>query len=294
MIPRLKLTNFYLILTVIFYPLSLYSSEGVLKKVGIKFSGGIVNLNGGDINTLSNFWNKYFSGYEKYGKVEGNIKELHYGGEGEFEISYSLKRNFDIGFSGGVLRAQNSSLVKAYHGLGTEDYTIGEFKPSISVIPVKFSANYQIPIFSKSSLYLKGGIGYYFAKMDFRRKTEHFMGRYPSGGQRNDRAKDREIGFHGGIGLAYNIKKKIDFVIEVEGRTVKFDNLSSKHTWENWSEGSHWKYQIEGILYYVDFKPYGLAWEDILPEKYSKLFNGRKAILDLSGFSIKGGIKIKL
>jgi hypothetical protein len=56
----------YLIFLVVLFPLSLYSSEGVLKKVRIKFSGGIVNLNGGDINTLSNFWNKYFSEYERY------------------------------------------------------------------------------------------------------------------------------------------------------------------------------------------------------------------------------------
>lgn len=60
--------------------------------------------------------------------------------------------------------------------------------------------------------------------------------------------------------------------------------VKSKHTFEEWFDGSYRKYLTEGTLNYIDLKPYGLPWADLWPDKYSEYFKGRRGVLDMSGF----------
>jgi hypothetical protein len=110
------------------------------------------------------------------------------------------------------------------------------------------------------------------------------------------------LGFHGGIGMEYSLTKNLGLVLEVQGRYVKIKNLKGFIQ----SEDSHfigriskrkgylWSYKISEW----DFRSYYNLDISEEPPRGSipeiSISEVRKAIIDLSGFSLRIGLRIRL
>ena len=97
---------------------------------------------------------------------------------------------------------------------------------------------------------------------------------------------DGNVGFYGGIGFEYNISNRLAIVFEGQVRHIKISDLKG-------SEGG-----LEGTLYLFENE-----WSEIVPgSKHSdlRIFKNEpgisydKAVIDLSGFSLSAGLRIKL
>ena len=106
------------------------------------------------------------------------------------------------------------------------------------------------------------------------------------------------FGFHGGIGFEYNFTEKFALVIEAQGRHARIKKLKGDEI--HVGGGSMQNYY--GAVYYWEEK-------DMITEKYyasigfykekpnyspPEYRNLREAALDLSGFLLKVGIRIRL
>jgi len=274
--------------------LNSYSSEkkGIFKKIDIKILGGTTYNRIGDINLISREWDERFEPFESFGRREGKIREFHWSEEIEFEVLLKIKERWGFSVGSGYIKSGRDDFAKYYYS-SSKAYRTGNFNTDVSSIPIKLSAYYSIPLSSRMLLYLKGGLGYYFTELKFFRKMEYKPEMAsPEGFLKDIKVKGGKEGFHFGEGVSFKLGKNLDFIIEGEGRFLKIDNLKGQELKEEWEFEYHRKEINEGSLNYIEVNFGYYIWKDVLIGE--SFFKKRKAILDLSGFSIKGGIKIKL
>ncbi|MGB2765122.1 MAG: hypothetical protein WBC20_11995, partial [Candidatus Aminicenantaceae bacterium] len=177
----------------------------------------------------------------------------------------------------------------------------------IETIPIKLGIYYTIPLGSRINIFLKSGLDYYFSKcfiykynlirsLDWTVLIPEF---YEISNKYDMRGNG--LGFNGGLGFEYKISNVLALVLEIQRRYAKIKNLKGKWIYSNTftlEQG-----EDEGILYIgrKDMEDEGFSdifYPDLVvsPSKPSgaKILNAKEATLDLSGFSLRVGIRIKL
>ena len=144
---------------------------------------------------------------------------------------------------------------------------------------------------SKLRFFVSGGIGYYFVKTS-EVYTNEWDGNWSL---ENQSAKGEGFGFQGGMGLELDIFKNIAIVVEGYGRYAKIKDFEGDRDWSMsfGPDGS-----LKGGLYYFESDtPYGwlpyIGISDRVPGGANRR-NVRIATVDLSGFTVRIGFKIRL
>jgi len=280
----------------IFFLTNAGNSQDFLKKFSLKISGGIGSAAGGDFNALPEGVNSQAAdlipalGFTKTGELE-NPK---WGPDFEAELVFSLSRNFEVGLGVGYQkRTKESSLELSLDSLMNATLT---WEPEYSLIPLTLSGYYSFPIASKMNSFLKAGIGYYFAKvyLKLREEYESFFGQDGWEEDEGD-AKDSGFGFHGGLGIEYNLTGTISLFAEGMGRYLKITDWEFEGT-TSYASGVS---KFSGTVWYME----------VLQGEMSKYYpslgvseerptgpgvrNVREAEVDFSGFSFRIGIRIR-
>lgn len=274
-------------------------------RLSIKLTGGWGYTLIGDINTHLESLNNI----ETFESATGEITKLkNWSPDWEAELRLNISRSFGISLAtSGVINQKNEShLVTTGPGIWGGWTGIFIFKPEAKArMPVKLGMYYNFPIISRINVFSTAGIGYYSASISNYRKfheivspplESYWMWEY----WKTDYKAN--LGFHGGIGLEYSLTKNIALVLEVQGRYVKIKNLKGFIQ----SEDSHsigriskrtgylWSYKISawdfGSYYNLDIReepPSGFIPEISISEV-------RKATIDLSGYSMRIGLRIRL
>ena len=160
----------------------------------------------------------------------------------------------------------------------------------------------MLPFSSKATLFINAGIGYYFAKTNFYWKEREIWAE--DGSPVFDIREmvewdlsSKGSGYHGGIGFEYNFTRNLVIVIEAQGRYARIKKLKGDEIYvgTGYAEQNYY-----GAMYYFERK-------DLITDKYySRLGfykekpdnpdyrNIRDAELDLSGFFLRIGIRIRL
>jgi hypothetical protein len=134
------------------------------------------------------------------------------------------------------------------------------------------------------------GGGLYFAKYSYNFRIE------ANGGwaELNQETNASGLGFHGGIGLEFNLAPNIAFVIEGQGRYAKFGGFEGTCESSGDIEDSG---KFEGTLYYYEWREEGKIYPTVFVSSQrppgSVFSNVREAKVDFSGFTLMAGIKIK-
>jgi hypothetical protein len=297
-------------LVVVFFLVIEIQAKDFPKGFSLKFTGGYGTMSIGDLNVviedLENSYNDWASLPDA--TKEGEFKKLNTGFEYEGELIISFSEHFGIGIGAGFIKREEPS--KVTFELDGEPYLYYDIScnPELSAIPIKLSIYYYIPILSRMNLFLNGGIGYYFGKLNYRSVWDAHM--VYEGWDSSDvrsasviETKDNGIGFHGGIGFEYNVIKNLAFFVEGVGRyamlkdwegdSIEYIEFSSGGPTEETTETS------SGTLWYYEYYPetspdspsYVLKIQEEKP-MHPNYRNVRKAEGDLSGFSLRIGLRI--
>lgn len=289
-------------------------------RFSIKLTGGWRYVSIGDVNShLESFNNSYDFEYARLNNPEsisGEITQLNnhiYDWEAELRMDISSKFALGISTSGAIRKRNESSLtyVEKFYGIeefydGGEWTSIFTFRPEVKAqVPVKLSIYYRLPFVFKTNIIFYSGIGYYSAnvskyeKLDLSIDSEYSYWRWEH--WKTDHKTN--LGLHGGIGIEYNLSKNLALVAEAYGRYARIRNLIGTLQKEN-SDSVGRIYESQATLWYFKWACYGKGYYrlDISEESPSRwgiilecsISNVRKARIDLSGFSVRMGIRIKL
>ncbi|MCK4646415.1 MAG: hypothetical protein KAU46_09195 [Candidatus Aminicenantes bacterium] len=300
-----------LVFSMVFLIRIVYSEEKekFKPKFSIKLTGGLSYVTIGDFNSsLESLYNAFDPASEDIESRTGEIKKLdNFNPDWEAELRIDISPKFALGIStSGYIHQKNESSLHVSRKIINFLYTdLISIKPEVKAwTPVKLGVYYSILRTSKINFFLTGGIGLYSASVSEYKRLEEinfrgdlsWMWRY---WEINHRAG---LGFTGGIAMEYSLTKNLALVVEAQGRYARIKNLKGTMQWEQSQEGIIYEYETSGSLYNFIWDiegPWIRPHYDLeIFEKLADHIIGKgdinKAILDLSGFSWRVGIRIKL
>ncbi|MFQ6082673.1 MAG: SH3 domain-containing protein [Candidatus Aminicenantia bacterium] len=264
---------------------------------GVKFSGGMGYLSGGDINTYLKSQVDYWDDRTNV-NVDGEFKPVHIGFDLKGEVIVNFTPQLGMGFGVGYLSASKESTVENTWGTWFPTTYEDTAKQKVSAIPITFSVYFGLPMGDMMSLTANAGIGYYLGTVNWNYNYESDDGleKY----KESWKGKSNALGLHGGLGLEFNFSPNMAFVIEGVGRYAQLKGLTGDLDWEQDFFGSHsngtekdvtlwsfdWRSTVTGKEY-----PW-LGFDDDKPGG-SNLSNVREAKINLSSVSVRAGIKFK-
>jgi len=278
-------------------------------RISLKITGGVSYMSLGEINENLDTESILANDAERYWQVDfslaDEVKNIHYGYDFEGELRINIISNFEIAVGTGCIHAKKESysILRGEDSIST--YTSREaFEPMVTIIPVKLGIYYKLPLFKRTALLFHIGGGYYFTKSSLygyqHRESYSFIdaSRVRSWTEHDKKVSGGDFGFHAGIGFEYSLGKNLSVVIEVQGRDVKIKELKGKNIMvtslyggdREKIYGTLWYYKWESDVGYLTYLPFS----DLRPKSPPLPHTIRKAIFDLSGFSLKLGIRIKL
>lgn len=156
-------------------------------------------------------------------------------------------------------------------------------------MPFKLGLYYSLFSNSKINILLNSGFGYYGIDISERREVKILpIYRYSAETfiRYWEANSNGSVGFHGGIGFEYNISDHLAIVCECQARYVKISNIKGS---TNGTKGTLFLYNdvYSRIIPTSEHLDLG-----IFERKPDPTFD--KAVIDLSGFSLRVGIRIKL
>ncbi|GAF76815.1 unnamed protein product, partial [marine sediment metagenome] len=324
-----------------------YPTEKKGKKLmSIYLGGGLNNISGGDLNGMIKDWNEAYKDYDDYfltADYSADWKELKWLQNLKGEILFNLSPSFSIGLGVEYLIKKNKGdLTIDYEDSGTFDgpgYYYNVFHEAndlwepeykLSAIPITFNVYFFIPIDSIGEVFITGGVGFYFGRLEYNEPYEYieeyledyygdddtywysWIDNYSFTETYIYEAKCNQIGFHGGIGFDIKLLSNISLVVEGNYRYVNFknwegsgsDNWSWDETW-GWSDlgysedsGSGSESWEEGKIWYWEYndsdteKQYKRIFLlEEEPEVSEEIKNVRQAEINLNGFSLRLGIR---
>lgn len=307
--------NAFLLIIILLFQVQILEVKAEEKKsskfsLSINFFGGPGYLAIGDINqsiaSFNNYLEKTYPGlvWGKFQKLP-NFRWLQ-----QLEIRTNVSRRLGVGlaFQAPVhLWKDNALVFKEILPAGTKSTSVFD-KPEIKIfLPVQINVNYSLANIDKLGLYFQVGAGLYHSRL--MRKTD--LDIHDAAGSFSRISSSLNVkpvfpaGYHIGIGLDYEVSKRLAFLVEIQARLAKFRNLKGS------SQATSWEYNASGELVTTDytFKNGTLYYFDATGSSqlyYLDVFAApprgsdndfreiRRACLDLSGYAIRIRMKIKL
>lgn len=262
----------------------------------------------GDVNDcLESFNNnKVFDSLRKANsdRLVGEIKTLdnqtsHWEAELRFDLTPRI--SFGIATSAPFYTHNESSVTYTVVGWAGSQIMTWTFKPEIKFsYPIRLNAYYTFSFIPRLNISIGGGVGFYSAKISFPTRFEEIL---PSGSfywanWSSEAKRNLSLGFHAAIVFEYKFWHRISLVAEYQQRSGKMSGLKGIYK----GGDAHVSSEKRGTLYYFT------VWDHLVGARYATLevFPGfpdvgyrwledvREARLDLSGYSIRIGIRLRL
>lgn len=275
------------------------------KSPGPRFS---LKLAGGGRYAAVGDLNEYLDSFNQQPEICGEVgKVSHWSGDWEVELSMRLSSRFRLGLAtSGFFNKNNRSSIFQYGGdIGTSEIIKTdsriEFMTEIkAAMPLGLNLHYSLYSGSRMNLLANLGLGWYTGRM-----TQNYVDNmYQSDGKTYFGAlhwsvdNNFSLGIQGGLGLEYGVTDDLALVVEVQGRYARIGPLKGKMC----SMSNNFLFEETGTLYYYRWALFGDGpWYTGLmvmknpPEGgIVSLKHVREARLDLSGFALRIGLRVRL
>lgn len=278
---------------------------------GLKLMGGGDYFLIGDLNNYLQGRQDYLGDHSSITDVVGSYEPLKYGYSFGTEFFIDFTPHIGIGIGAGYFQVNKKSDVDRtynYHiAMDDPDFfsIVETIYPQIKAIPLTFSLNFGLPMGSVVKLRLSGGIGYYLGTVvwDYQEETKYTENKM------DWEAKSNAVGFHGSLGIDFNLGERIVFFIEGAGRYVKLEDLSGslaiREIWYGSEENEAYE---SAFLNYLEYNSYltdewyplvsidengviGSGFNNV--PSFNSTRNLRNAEIDLTGVSLRTGFKIR-
>jgi hypothetical protein len=261
--------------------------------VSIRLWGGMNYLLAKDVNDGNEGQNDYIRtvaeafGWSASGETNPVLMGYDFGGD----LIVNLTPRIGLGFGAGYIQGTKESEITLTQGT---DKIIMTSKPNIRAIPLRAGLFLNLPLGERAYFNLNVGAGYYISKYSYEWKDEGTSYGSTIYNKITQEATAGGIGFHGGLGLEFDLTPNLAFFIEGQARYAKITGFEGSAR-EDFVDGYE---QEEGKLYYYElqFDPdYNFKQVFVRKEQPSdpEVINAREANVDFSGVYAVAGIKIK-
>ena len=269
-------------------------------RVSVRLSGGRRWLRGGDVNDGVDAWVRLFdSRFRDDDAVvfqaggAGDAAALRRGAEFAADVIVHLTPR--VAIVGGVGLIESA-------GSGTIEDTVvffGQYESSLRnstslrtrAIPVRVGAQYSVPLGSRLSLGMEGGVGLYFTDLSW----SHLFDLDGRISRWDSETRGQDLGLHGGVWVDVGISDRFGLVFGAEGAYANVSGLSG------FREGK-FSYRSpvrdDGTLRFPE-----TTWAtqllivgngSWLDERYGPITPGREASVGLGGLRLSVGLRIGL
>jgi hypothetical protein len=263
-------------------------------KITLKIQGGWNMFSGGDIKRgIDGMYDNGVAAMSDAGVsiVENDRYSTRGGTEVGGDLIYAITPRFGIGIGLAGARAWKESHLL----FNQEPLEAGVFRsrPNVKVSALRAGLFYSLPFAGFLAVSVRGGPAYYSAEYNcvlgcgsgFVRDGLSHTGYF-------QKAKAKQWGFEGGLGLELNANRFVAIFIEVQGRSAKFRDLEGDEAATFFQAGQYRQSAASGPVYIVDTAPSPQL--DIIPSAEAVPGNARKATLDFSGITYLAGLKFRL
>ncbi len=255
--------------------------------LSVRLSGGFTQFFGKEINDgadgLFGSLADYFirSGYT----LDTRTKNFHSAYDATGDIIYEIKPNVGVGLGLGIISGSKTSLLIVS---GQDIYVEQKFAgtPRVRTVPIRLGLYLTLPIDRLFSLSFHAGPSLYFTKLSY------FLG--PDWKERESLiqiAHSRKLGIDGGIALNLEMNKRVALFIEGLGRYVKVSNFEGEEIRTRYVDNQELTSVEEGTVYLLEDD--NKLYFTVLKEAPPGIQNAKKVTFDLSGISLRIGLRVK-
>jgi len=254
--------------------------------LSLRLYGGISGIAGGDLNKglegLIDVLNV------PHGiAVTGKYNPVRFGPDFGGELIFSLTSRLGVGLGIGYLQARKESTIEI---ADSEDYAEPThfytriLRPRVEAVPLTLGILYDIWTGGRFNLEVSSGIGLYFGKVGLGDSWTE------KGSSLSDQTTwegtSQAIGFHVGLGMELHLSQSTSLIVDVLGRYGRLRNIKG----DLMENGATTK---NAVLWYCEQGAYPLIIIDDSAPPDWRYGSIRKGEVDLSGASVRVGIKIK-
>ena len=257
-------------------------------RISLKVTAGWHYFSGGDIDKGARGLfdlNADLISSSGYTEERRKPKPFHSGIEASGDLVYQLNTRIGIGLGASYDSASAESLFTFYG----KDMVVFKMwsTPWINMLSFRLGLFYALPVARWLTVSLSGGPALYFVKYKYNRNIQYSTMEEDYYQQ----AKATKLGIQGGLGLEIHLNQRVAFLIEAQGRYVKFTDLRGSENSEGlWFIPTSPTEKV-GSLYYIEGEGYPqLA---VLTDDSAANSNARKAVLDFTGVSFKAGFRFR-
>jgi hypothetical protein len=276
--------------------LQIERTEAKFSPLVLRLFGGFSQAEAGDINKGLDGYFEVFKLYaaQGFGATTGGYNPLRNGYNFGADLIIQITRG--IGIGAGYMRFSKSSLMT--WSLGS--YEI-EFSgtPTLSAVPVRVGLFITLPLGKKVNLTVNGGAAAFAElKLDARQRTDYSNGYWIETSLRASRSAPFDnLGFHGSLGFEFMVLPNTGFFVEALGRYARFKNFETATALSRNNYGD--SETIEGRIYLETSAFEEGGWSLFTVEKTPPVSDPPRTVytepkIDLSGFSLQAGLRIRL
>ena len=265
--------------------------------LSLRLYGGLSRLSAGDLNDGLDGYFELLEIYEAmgFGSVSGGYRPLHAGYDFGADLVFQLSPNIGVGIGAGYLQSSKSSLM-TFSYEGGELTVIGT--PKLSAMPIRLAVFFTLPLGAKFNLTADAGGTYYAAlKLNATQRLEMEADWNETSLSASRSSLTDNLGFQGSLGFEYKISQKMGFFIEAIGRFARFKNFdTATSSYENSAGDTN---AVAGKIYIetrtgpeVTYSSFIISADTPTPSPPESTF--REPKIDLSGFSLQAGVRIRL
>jgi opacity protein-like surface antigen len=268
-----------------------------ISRLSFKLYGGFSRIAAGDLNDGSDGFFEFLEVYDAMGigTAEGGYAPVHGGYNFGGDVIFQLSPAFGIGLGFGYMRSSEDSEMTFTDGIDT--LTLSG-RPVISAMPVRLGVFLTFPLSGKINLTADAGATYFHGlKFDAMQRLEFTPTDWTEMSVSASRSSlSANLGFQGSLGVEYKLSEDLGFFVEAVGRYAKFKNFDLVTGLNESSDGT--PETTEGKLYIatytlIDWGYSAFTIEETPPVDDPPNVIYREPKIDLSGFSIQAGIRIR-
>jgi hypothetical protein len=266
--------------------------------LSLRLYGGFSRLAARDLNAGFDGFFELLELYEAMGAgsvTTGGYSPLHAGYNFGADLVFQLSPNIGVGIGAGYLQSSKSSLM-TFSIDGGELTLTGT--PKLSSMPIRLAVFFTLPLSGNLSVTADAGAAYYAAlKLDATQRYEFDADNWQETSLSASRSSlSDNLGFQGSLGFEYKISQKMGFFIEAVGRYARFKNFDMATGTSQDSGGvpETDKGKIYLLTYDSPEGTYSAFTISAEPPITIPEVTVREPKIDLSGYSLQAGIRIRL
>jgi hypothetical protein len=266
-------------------------AAGSFAGVTLKLGGGLHFLAEGDYGAALR--GAYESLAAANPGLSGDFRPFRTEARGGLEVLFPLGGDFELGLGAAF---EKISIDNRFSYLWVFVNLDQSYESRLTVIPVTVNLHRRFGLGGRLALDVYGGAGYYAA--DFHHSQSLGTDFFAYSDAREFTARTGTVGFQGGASLDLALGESIDIFLQADGRFARIADLKGElsdsvswflgRTAAQAEETSFWYYEtVSGTRTF----PQGVFSETAPPD--STFRNVRAGGLDLSGFGVSAGLKLR-